>query len=432
MYKLFFLLFSYGITTSGYCQSQKFVSVDIDHFWTAYDKITRTTDSAKQYGYLQEYYLDKASPGLKSLMEVKQYTAKQYIDAINAYPDFWKTIRPNTDAIPALLPSVNASVKKLKKIYPALKPSTIYFSIGAFRSNGTTQKNKVLIGSEMALANDAVNITGLPTLLHFFYKNFKPLDNIALLCTHEYVHTQQKEMVYNLLCITLYEGVPEFVSCLACGKPSNTPSFSFGRQNESLVKKTFTEEMFLPNNLSNWMWGENQNALKERDLGYYVGYRICEEYYKRSANKKQAVKEMIELDYRNDTAVENFVNRSGFFSGTVQQLNDDYEQSRPTVVGMTPFANGDSAVKPGVTTITIHFSMPLNQYNTGIDFGPLGESYCPKINPQNRKWSEDGRSWTFEATLQPNQRYQLLISNNFRLANGVRLKPYLIDFTTTD
>ena len=181
----------------------------------------------------------------------------------------------------------------------------------------------------------------------------------------------------------------------------------------------------------NWMWGQNRNELKERDLGYYVGYRICESYYNRSKDKKKAIKEMIGLDYSDDKAVERFVDQSGFFSKSIKMIHADYEKRRPTVISITPFENGNKKVKPGRVTITVQFSKPLDKGRTGIDFGPLGESSCPKIMPE-RAWSEDGKSWTFTAELKPNQHYQILISNNFRLETGERLKPYLIDITTTD
>jgi hypothetical protein len=54
-----------------------------------------------------------------------------------------------------------------------------------------------------------------------------------------------------------------------------------------------------------------------------------------------------------------------------------------------------------------------------------------KIN-YNRFFGEDGKTWTFAADLKPNQHYQIFIENNFRSENGRRLKPFLIDFKTTD
>ncbi|HEY1039581.1 MAG TPA: hypothetical protein VGF30_09270, partial [Bacteroidia bacterium] len=80
---------------------------------------------------------------------------------------------------------------------------------------------------------------------------------------------------------------------------------------------------------------------------------------------------------------------------------------------------------------TITFSEALNGFNSGIDFGPMGESACPKVSPE-RVWSTDKKSWTFEADLKPGKTYQILIPNTFRKENGINLKPYLIEFKTSE
>jgi hypothetical protein len=181
----------------------------------------------------------------------------------------------------------------------------------------------------------------------------------------------------------------------------------------------------------NWLWGENRNDFKVRDLGYYIGYEICERYYNLSNDKAKAIKELIELDYTNEKEVERIVDITKIFSKTIAKLNADYEKQRPVVVSISSFKNGSQQVKSGLTKITVNFSEPLNGHNDGIDFGPLGQSFFPKINPR-KTWSNNGKSWTFEADLKPNQRYQILIPNNFRKKNGVRLKAFLIDFKTID
>lgn len=410
---------------------QPFVATDIDNFWKAYDKITATTDSAQQYRYLKELYLDKQSPGLKSLREVRRYTDREFIDAINNYPRFWLSVRADITSAKSLYPEIRTAIAQLKKVYPSLRNATIYFAVGAFRTNGTIQQDRILIGSEMALAGNAVIIEELPAWRQPFYKEYNPRQNIALLCAHEYIHTQQKPLVENLLSKCLYEGVAEFVSCLATGKPSNSPAIAFGKANHQRVTDQFVKDLFTMSNDYNWLWGENRNDLRVRDLGYYIGYTICERYYNLSADKRKAIAELIELDYTDEKQVERIVDTTGLLPASLQELYTRYEAQRPTVTGIFPFENGSRNVKPGLTKITISFSEPLNGYNTGIDYGPLGDNFIPVIS-RERTWSADHRSWTFEADLQPGKRYQVLISNNFRKEDGVRLKPYLIDITVSE
>ena len=410
---------------------QKFVSTDIDNFWKAYEKVTSVSDSIKQYQYLNEFYLDKGSLGLKSLIEVRNYTPKEFLNSITKYPKFWNSLKENTTNVSNLYPEIETDIRKLKEAYPPLKPSTIYFSIGAFRTNGTIQNDRILIGSELSLADETTVIDELPAWRQNFYKEYNPRKNIALLCTHEYVHTQQKELVENLLSMCLYEGVAEFISCKVTGKKSSSPAIEFGKNNQEKVINQFIADLYIMSNNYNWLWGENRNDLKIRDLGYYIGYEISERYYNSSKDKAKAIKTLIELDYHNEKEMEQIVDASKLFPKSVKKLNQDYEKQRPTVLAISGFKNGNKKVKSGLRDITITFSEPLNGRNTGIDFGPLGKEFCPKLSPE-KIWSSDKKTWTFKADLLPNKKYQILITNNFRKQNGVRLKPYLIEFQTAE
>jgi hypothetical protein len=431
MKKILFLTLSFTVSTLLVAQktSQSFVSSDIDNFWIAYDKILTTIDSIEQYNLLKKLYINKGSQGLKSLIEVRNYTNKEFIDAIKNYPQFWNSIRANTLKVKDLYPQIDSNIQKFRNAYPDLKPATIYFTIGAFRTGGTTEGKRVLIGSEFSLADSSTYVNELPQRWQSFYKTHVPINELALLCTHEYVHTQQKELVYNLLSKCLYEGVAEFISCKVTGKKSDAPAIDFGKENEKVVIDKFVSDLYLMSNDNNWIWGENRNELKVRDLGYYIGYEISERYYNLSKNKQQAIKELIELDYNNDKEVERIVDLTHVLPKTLEELYADYEKQRPTVVQLLPFENGSQQVKPGLVKMTIVFSEPIVKYNTGVDDGPLGHKYFPILKAE-RVFGEDGKSWTFEADLKPNKRYQILISNNFRKENGVRLKPYLIDFKT--
>lgn len=433
MHKSFLIVIAFSLSTLSYGQKVKqvFVATDIDNFWMAYDKIVSTPDSMQQLQFLREFYLDKGTEGLKSLVQVRRYSEEEFLHGINAYPAFWNSIRPNTLKVESLIPEIEADIQKLNEAYPGLKPSTIYFSLGAFRAGGAVHGNRVLIGSELSLADMNTFVDELPEWRQPFYRTQNPIQELALLCTHEYVHTQQREFVENLLSMCLYEGVAEFISCKVTGKESAAPAIAFGKANEKLVVEKFVEDLFLMSNNYNWLWGENENELKVRDLGYYIGYEICERYYNGAKNKKKAIKELIELDFTNEKEVERIVDMTGLLPQPLQVLNAAYEMRRPRVIAMSPFENGSENVKPGRRTITISFSEPLLKDNTGVDFGPLGQDHFPKLDP-NRYFNEDGSKWTIEADLRPNQHYQVLISNNFRKEDGVRLKPYLIDFKTTE
>ena len=405
---------------------------DIDNFWEAYDKIISTQDSNLQYKYLDSLYLQKGSRGLESIRQARNYTAQDYIHAINSYPKFWASIRGNTLKTGRFSSELEKGIKKLRKVYPDIKPAKIYFTVGALRSNGTTLDSLVLIGSELALTDSNTVSTEFPVEFRAdrrTYFDSNPIDNLVLLNVHEYVHTQQRPAINNLLSYTIREGVAEFISCIAMEVPSAVPAITYGKENCE-VKMKFEKELFYGNNLYQWLWGNTPNSFGVRDLGYYIGYELCERYYRQSKNKKLAIKYLIELDYSNENEIENFVNGTGFFSSTLDDLYQDNESRRPTVVAIKPFENHRQDITPGINQITIEFSEPMNQEFRNFKLGPLGEEALIRVK-NVVGFTEDGKSLTVEIEpLEANKKYQLTIGWGFRSLADVPLTEYLIDIKT--
>lgn len=434
MNKLLPLITLLSIFTS--CQVKKqnpnIFTGDITNFWKAYDKITTTQDSILQEKYLDSLYFQKGTVGLKKIRQARSYTAQDYIQSINNYPKFWKSIRKNTLEASEKGSELEAGIAKLKELYPQLKPAKIYFTVGAFRTGGTTMDSLVLIGSEISMADSTTETNEFPENLSHLKAHFKtnPKDDLVFLNTHEYVHTQQNPRVFNILSLVLYEGVAEFVAAKALGVASSNPQIEFGKANAKRIKEVFEQEMFYPNNLYKWLDGNAPNEFGMRDLGYYVGYQICENYYNQAQNKAEAIKTMIELDYANEVEVEDFIKKANYFSAPLEELYEAFENKRPTVTAIKQFKNHSQDVSPKLKEITISFSEPLNGLNTGVDFGDLGQDAFPKGTIEGRYWSADNKSWTLPVALEPNKEYQILISNNFRTTNSLPLKAYLITFKT--
>ena len=429
---LLFCIFLFANCQSTHSPSaQNVVTTDIDHFWNAYDQIVSTKDSVKQFNYLKTLFLEKGSPGLKAMMTAIRYTPQEYLEVIKDRPLFWESIRANTYKAKALGGEIESGVQKLRKLYPKLKPAKIYFTIGAFRSGGTTMDSLVLIGSEIAMADEKVITTELPEhsshLPSYFATN--PIKEIVFLNVHEFVHTQQKNAPEgNLLTQCLREGVAEFITVKSLNKPSVSPAVSYGKAHSAKVKEQFSEEMF-NRYYRSWLWSNLENEFKVRDLGYYIGYAIAEKHYEATEDKRMAIEKLIDLNYQNDTQIEQFVEKTGYFSESMRDLREKYEKDRPKVVAISGFENGSQNVNPSLSQITIEFSTRMDDRFRGFDFGPLGESNVLSIK-KFQGFSDDGRFVTFDIELQPNQQYQLVLSNSFSAVTGQELAPYLIDIKT--
>jgi hypothetical protein len=431
--KITLLIICLFIFNAALAQNQPtaIVTADIDNFWIAYDQITTTKDSSQQYKFLDRSFISKGTPGLKALMEVRHYNSKSYIDAINHYPLFWNSIRSNTLKASSYANEIATNLVKLKKLYPELKPATIYFTMGPLLTGGTILGDKVLIGSEIAMADARTITSELPSKFDHLKIYFKTDHNDVLVFTnvHEYVHTQQKTTIGdNLLAQCVLEGVAEFVAEKATGKYSKLPALKYGKMNKMHVEEVFISEMF---NASNgfWLYSNLENEFKVRDLGYYVGYAICEAYYKKSSNKAKSIKEMIELDYNNQKDLINFAEQSGYFKNSVTELAKKYEDSRPTVTAIDQIRN-NMEINASVKKITINFSEAMDKEHRNFKLGPLGKENLLVIK-KVLGFSEDGRTLTFEVELEPNKHYQLVVGEGFQNIKGVSLRPYLIDFTTS-
>jgi hypothetical protein len=124
---LFSLIFGLGIITTASAQQNNtnFITTDIDNFWQAYDKIVATKDTVQQYRYLNQLFLDKATPGQKAMIAARHYTAKEYLAAITSRPQYWLTIRANTNKAKTFASDIEANILKLKKLYPQARPAKI-------------------------------------------------------------------------------------------------------------------------------------------------------------------------------------------------------------------------------------------------------------------------------------------------------------------
>jgi uncharacterized protein YjaZ len=409
---LFTLIFGLGIITTASAQqnSPDFVTTDIDNFWQAYDKIVATKDTVQQYQYLNQLFLDKATPGQKAMIAARRYTAKEYLAAITDRPQYWLTIRVNTNKAKAFASDIEANILKLKKLYPQARPAKIYFTVGVFRSGGTTTGDMVLIGSEIAFTDEN-------------------LKNMVFTNVHEYVHTQEKTTDANtILGQSVLEGVAEYLAVKATGQPSSAPAIAYGYAHNDRIREVFAQQLF-NTSYGIWMYNSMENEFNNtRDLGYYVGYAICEDYYNKAKNKQQAVKDMIELDYNDEAALAKFVDESGYFAEPIAMLKAKYEDSRPSVTSLKPFKNNATDVDPATTEITVEFSNVMSKRYRNFELGPLGKDNLLKIKG-GVGFSEDGRSFTFTTELQPNRQYQLVLGR-FRDKDYKDLKEYLINFKT--
>lgn len=296
MTRLFFLLL-FPCLTFAQTSTEKVFTQDIKNFWIAYDSIQTTSDVEKQISFINTLYIDKASDGLKAFLRNKENVDKKYISLINADKSFWETIRPKMADIENQVPNIKERISYFATLYPELKEAKTYFIIGLRQQGGTTRNNISIIGTEVVAENADTNLS---SLIH--------------LVIHEYVHTQQVRPDFqniNVLTSAIREGACDFIAELVTQQEYNADYIDYGKKHEVQVWRVFKNDM-LTNANDWWVSTGNNPALPSRDLGYFMGYAICKSFYQKATDKKQAIKQIVELDYANPKAVEDFLKKSGY------------------------------------------------------------------------------------------------------------------------
>jgi hypothetical protein len=287
---------------------------DIDRFWTAHDAALETQDVAERAAILQRRYIDPGTPGLRALMAAREYTAQSYAEAITRYPKFWASIRPLTARAQGAATSLEHDVAAFRQLYPQLQPATITYAIGALKTGGTTTGRMVLIGAEIALADETVDVSELPEPMRGRLGAFfatRPFENNGQNNIHEYVHTQQRDSADVLAARTVYEGVAEFVAEQVTGKRAPLEMYRYGPAHAEAIRAHFVEQMD-GTSWGDWFYNSTHNRFGVSDVGYYVGYEIARGFHARADDKRAAIREMIELDYSDVAAVKAFIQRSGY------------------------------------------------------------------------------------------------------------------------
>ena len=294
------------IIKTGQSQSgAKIFTSDISNFWLAYDSALTTKDSNRQKEIIQTLYLDKASEGLKEFIILRSHSATRHLRNILQYPKFWNSIRINTLQIEELRNEIENILVKFNLLYPAFKQPEIYFTIGCMNSGGTTKANMVLIGSEIAAANQTTYASELTSWLQSVFKNQNGIINVV---AHEIVHTQQASTkAGNLLGNCIIEGAADFITEILIQKKVLAPYIIYGFANEEQIWGKFAKEMY-GTDLKSWLYNGNQIA--NADLGYFMGYIICKYYYDNSKNKQKAIREILELKVQERKKLELFFQKS--------------------------------------------------------------------------------------------------------------------------
>jgi hypothetical protein len=299
-------------TTSGDTDPARasFVTSDIENFWKAYDAGGSNGNSAT----FQTQYLDRASLGLRAFIRSRNLTAANLASMVRTYPRYFADIRPSTLRLATdqtVLGRIRDNYRKIADMYPAAVFPPVTFLIGRFSTGGTTSLGGMLVGLEFYAITPT---TPLDELGQFQRDNVRPLDSLPVIVAHEHAHILQgraagisAKLSKNLLDQSLLEGGADFVAYLVTGQNINARLQAYGIPREAALWAEFKTAMH-GTDISQWLYNQG-SATSDRpgDLGYFIGYRIAESFYGRTADKKAALRAIIEASNSDQ-----FLSQSGY------------------------------------------------------------------------------------------------------------------------
>jgi hypothetical protein len=250
---------------------------------------------------LQHDYIDPGSDGLHRLAQLRHVTGVSIAEAIAKHPQIYADARRSMAFLAPVRRRVATALHKLGQLYPEAEFPPVTIAVGRGKPVGVTDAKGVMIGLEALGA-----VTWLEPNIE---------DRFVHVIAHEYAHVQQAlraPALYNdprptVLEESLIEGAAEFTAELTSGSVSDTDLKQITKGREKEIETAFVADKD-KTDLSKWLY--NGTLTKPGDLGYWVGYRIVKSYYQHSSDKRQALRQILEM-----TNPKAFLARSGWYPG---------------------------------------------------------------------------------------------------------------------
>jgi uncharacterized protein YjaZ len=171
-------------------------------------------------------------------------------------------------------------------------------------------------GKPVGVADSTGVMIGLEALCAINYLNPNIEDRFVHTIAHEYTHVQQavrSPALYNkpqptVLESSLLEGAADFTAALITEEVAfHSP---YAPSDTALDKEIETQFVADEDKTDLSQWIDNGTLTDPGDLGYWVGYRIVKSYYDHAADKRKALREILEM--RDPKA---FLANSGWYPG---------------------------------------------------------------------------------------------------------------------
>jgi hypothetical protein len=268
---------------------------DVDRFYAIYD----AADGHPSIDQLQHGYLDPGSEGLHTFAKVRNITGVSIAATLAKMPAIYSDAKRCAAVLPQASERLRAAMRKLAELYPNTRFLPVTIAVGRGRP--------VAAGGP----TDGVMV-GLEALCGVKYFDANVEDRFVHVIAHEYIHVLQSKSLTDdehptVLELSVVEGSAEFIGEMISGAVANPGVWAEAKGRETEIENAFVLDED-KTHLSNWLY--NGTLDKPGDLGYWVGYRIVKAYYQHAADKRQAIRDIVEM-----TDPKAFLAKSGWHPG---------------------------------------------------------------------------------------------------------------------
>lgn len=291
-----------NIENIGKPEQLKIVTSDVYNFIRLYPQLLQANGDA----VLWKDYIAGGSNGLKTFFNVRMSSRSDYVlGVIKKHKNFYAGLQPVAEQIPSFNRQIKEAAQKLKELYPSAIFPAIYFLIGNLNAAGTADGGSgQLVGLEFFSNYPRRDTSELNTWEKSVLSDTSRLVGVVV---HEMIHVQQKNFGSTVLAKCFTEGAADFLTYLLLNKIILPRQHAYGNAHEKEIYDRFLKEKN-GSDLSYWMYnGEIEDKGIPSDLGYYIGFKICEAYYNKQKDKKKAIRDILE---RSD--LESLLNESGY------------------------------------------------------------------------------------------------------------------------
>lgn len=285
----------------------QYITTDITNFWQMFDQLAQAKTEQDTINLIQTRYLIKMSTGLGNYIHINQVESKidvlaAYLKMIRNYSDYLHSIRAATESIPTYEPLFNQTYQQLTQLYSPFKVPKAYFSIGFLNGAARSFGDSVLyIGAEFSCVSDKPDFRKTPLWLPSVTTSVGRVNEVL---AHEATHNQQARPATNpygfLYNAWVEGGAVLMVDLITRGKKLvsnaagiNERTYQYGMAHEKELWQEFKADLLVGDIRQDKWFYNGATPERPKDLGYFIGYRMCLAYYNQAKDKQQAIKDIL-------------------------------------------------------------------------------------------------------------------------------------------